>query len=433
MTRQSTRTPLTAQGRADLLADLTRAGPDLLDDIREFLARSAREVSSSLDDMREEIEAGTELAFARLVHLTSIVLAGEPLTGGEKADMQDALFAEIGRNRWQQGDDLVALLSAYQSCGRIAWRRLSQAMLGAGEEPETVAAVAEALFFLVDRMSAASAEGFTTAQTEGAANRARLREELVDLLLTGYTDVMMLQAAASRAGWRLPREASLVLLGTDNDISNAAIARLDVDVLPIRREGGLGAIVPNPSAPGRRERLARALKGFGAVVSFPVPLAAIPSSAAIAATAASLSRRGIIADDPLFVADHLDAVIVHRDTTLLEELRSQVLAPLAQAPRVSRTRLVETLASWLRHMGDRQAVASELSIHPQTVRYRLGVLRALFGDDLDDDATRARLMLALAWSPTSTLESAPTSSRYPPTTPPSRGPVARVNGERRPP
>jgi DNA-binding PucR family transcriptional regulator len=48
-------------------------------------------------------------------------------------------------------------------------------------------------------------------------------------------------------------------------------------------------------------------------------------------------------------------------------------------------------------MGDRQAVAAELHVHPQTVRYRLARLHELFGAELDDPETRLRLTLALAW------------------------------------
>jgi DNA-binding PucR family transcriptional regulator len=61
--------------------------------------------------------------------------------------------------------------------------------------------------------------------------------------------------------------------------------------------------------------------------------------------------------------------------------------------------LADTLTSWLRNLGDRQAVAQELNIHPQTVRYRLGVLHEVFGEALDDPRARAKLMLALAWGP----------------------------------
>ena len=43
----------------------------------------------------------------------------------------------------------------------------------------------------------------------------------------------------------------------------------------------------------------------------------------------------------------------------------------------------------------RAAIAAELGVHPQTVRYRLGRLRALFGNALEDPERRFALELAL--------------------------------------
>ena len=44
----------------------------------------------------------------------------------------------------------------------------------------------------------------------------------------------------------------------------------------------------------------------------------------------------------------------------------------------------------------RDDVAAALFVHPQTVRYRMGQLRELYGDRLDDPATIRDLTLALA-------------------------------------
>jgi DNA-binding PucR family transcriptional regulator len=74
-----------------------------------------------------------------------------------------------------------------------------------------------------------------------------------------------------------------------------------------------------------------------------------------------------------------------------------MLAPLADLPAGVRDRLTETLASWLRHFGDRRAVAAELHVHPQTVRYRMAQLHERLGPVLDDADGRARLILALGW------------------------------------
>jgi hypothetical protein len=66
---------------------------------------------------------------------------------------------------------------------------------------------------------------------------------------------------------------------------------------------------------------------------------------------------------------------------------------------VTRRRLEETLGSWLRHMGDRGAVAEELHVHRQTVRYRLAQLQELLGEAMTDPARRLQLTLALGWRP----------------------------------
>jgi DNA-binding PucR family transcriptional regulator len=110
-----------------------------------------------------------------------------------------------------------------------------------------------------------------------------------------------------------------------------------------------------------------------------------------------LRRSGVLDGDPVFAADHLDAVIVNRDPHLLADLRREALAPLDGLPAEARERMEQTLLSWLQQLGDRAAMAADLHVHPQTVRYRLGQLRKLFGSALDDPSTRRKLMLALCW------------------------------------
>ncbi len=46
--------------------------------------------------------------------------------------------------------------------------------------------------------------------------------------------------------------------------------------------------------------------------------------------------------------------------------------------------LTETPWAWLLRRGRRDDIATVLFIHPQTVRYRMGQLRELYGDRLND-------------------------------------------------
>jgi sugar diacid utilization regulator len=183
----------------------------------------------------------------------------------------------------------------------------------------------------------------------------------------------------------------------DDEHSRAAFSRLEPGSLRFRSQSVQGVVVPEPDAPGQRERLARLLAGCAAVVGPAVPLDNLPLGDRIARVATDLRRSGVLRDRPVFVDDHLGALIIHREPRLLEGLQRRRLAPLQGAAPGTRATLQDTLRAWLVHMGDNRRVAEELHVHPQTVRYRLTRLRELFGEDLDDPRLRLELLLALAW------------------------------------
>jgi PucR C-terminal helix-turn-helix domain len=377
-------------------AVLTRL-PRILDEVREQLSSAWPDYAEFLAEEHDEVLVAAGAFVQRLVTLVGPDLRRLPSAAASGAEQP--LFEEIGRIQWRQGRELTALLGAYQVGARVAWRHVAAAALEAGVAPEALASLAEAVFVFIDQLSSASARGYVLEQSEASAARERMRDELVELLLSGRASLTAVQVAAARASWTIPRQASVILTEPDNVVARGLLARLDGSCLQIHRPGMLGAIVPDPSGPQRREWLSAGLAGAQAVVGHPVPVDRLPASVAIAEVAVQLGRSRVLTDDPIFVEDHLDAIIVHRDGRLLEALRRQCLAPLADLPQTVRDRLQATLAAWLRHQGDRRAVAAELEIHPQTVRYRLTQLTELFGDTLTDPAGRQRLMLCLAWGP----------------------------------
>jgi DNA-binding PucR family transcriptional regulator len=92
---------------------------------------------------------------------------------------------------------------------------------------------------------------------------------------------------------------------------------------------------------------------------------------------------------------HLAELVLTADASALADLRARVLAPLQDLSPTSAEKLTETLRSWLLHHGRRDAVATELFVHAQTVRYRMGQLRELFGDRLEDPRSVLELTIAL--------------------------------------
>jgi DNA-binding PucR family transcriptional regulator len=87
--------------------------------------------------------------------------------------------------------------------------------------------------------------------------------------------------------------------------------------------------------------------------------------------------------------------VLGADPAARADLREQLLAPLADLRPATAEKLTDTLRSWLLHQGRREEVAAELFVHPQTVRYRMGQLRELYGERLDDPETVLALVVAL--------------------------------------
>ncbi len=374
--------------------------PEVLDDVGDALRRSWPDYAAFLDEQRNEVVQTGRLALGRIVEMAERSLDDPRLPSMEEAESGFVLFEEIGRTQFRTGKSLESLTSAYQSGARLAWRRISDITIRHQVPAVGVALLADAVFAFVDQLCAASARGYLAEQWASSSEREQARRELAELLLSDRSGHRLVEATSQRASWPLPLTAAVVLI-PDETVAHDLLSHLGPSTLPVRRPDAVGAVVPDPAGPGQRRRLASALQGAEAVVGPSVPLDRLPASLRVTQVAARLQHEGVLRADPLFVDEHLDAVIVRRDARLLEVLEAQVLAPLESLPAGIRDRFTETLASWLVHLGDRQAVADELHIHRQTVRYRLGRLRALFGDDLDDPDFRRKLLLVLAWpSPT---------------------------------
>jgi DNA-binding PucR family transcriptional regulator len=387
-----------------LLPQLLTDMPVLLDEVGGALARLDPGYAEYLVRYREEVLPAARLAVQHLVGDAVECLDGtRPVSSTtlgrpeERAAM--GLFEEVGRDQWRQGLPVRRLLSAYQFGGRVGWRHLSAVAVRAGLPAEELAALAEAAFRLLDEISAATIAGFVDEQAQSAAARERLREALAERLVSDRAGSASVQEAARAAGWALPAQAAVVFVRADDEAGCERLARLVPPGLFLRQPSLQGVIVPDPAGPGRRQRLVEALRGTTALIGPTVTLADLPQSAQVTEAAArTLDPRGQ-GESPLFVVEHLDALIVHRDRRLLTALRTDCLRPLEGAAPASRDALRQTLRSWLVQMGNRHAVAAELGIHPQTVRYRLGRLHELFGPALEDPACRLRLLLALGWDP----------------------------------
>jgi sugar diacid utilization regulator len=185
----------------------------------------------------------------------------------------------------------------------------------------------------------------------------------------------------------------LALTGED---PGSITRRLDLDVLAGADAAGSWLILPDPGAPGRAGLLRRALEQTECALGPAVTPREASRSLRWARLALGLVGRGVLPSErPTRIDDHLAQVIVLQDEGLAAALLARCLEPLDGLPAGDRERLLQTLAAWLAHQRHTPAVAAELHVHPQTVRYRIGKLRGLLGDALESPSGRFELELAL--------------------------------------
>jgi hypothetical protein len=315
--------------------------------------------------------------------LRQFCLLVETSGGGDTGGL--GVYEELGRGELRQGRPLEALLAAYRIGARFAWRRFATLAAEAGLGEAGLITLAELVFDHIDELSAASARGYAEQQSVVAGERDRARQALVRMLLQPAVDLESVQAAARLAGWRVPARVCVVVAPADVALS----IRLGDEAL-LRAGDPAVAVVGDPP-PDLVTRLA----GTGAVVGPVRELGAALVSRDRALALYALRRR-LGVEDAASTEDHLLSLVLLADPTAAEDLSARMLAPLDSVAEATRDRLLETLEAWLRHAGERSTAADVLHVHPQTVRYRMGKVRDLLGDVVDDPDRRLELLVALA-------------------------------------
>ncbi|HEY5143460.1 MAG TPA: helix-turn-helix domain-containing protein [Solirubrobacteraceae bacterium] len=367
------------------LADTLRPElPALADETIAAIGAAIPEYARPLEGrFGRNVQRGVEQALAQFVALIGDAAAEAPRL---------AIYRELGAGEWRDGRSLDALQAAYRVGARVAWRRVGTAAADAGAGPKTVQLLAESIFAYIDELSAASVAGYADAQSAAAGEREARRRALAELLLRDPPAAPDALATAARdGGWTAPRTLAAVLVLERAATTGAVAAGLGPDTLalPGEQEGVL--LVPDPAGPGRRGALLAALGGRGAAIGPAVaPEDAARSLRWARAVADIVGPAGCVVAE-----DHLAALALAEAHEPLAELGRRRLAALDALPEGRRVRLSTTLLAWLKHRGSAPAVAAELGLHPQTVRYRLAQIRELLGEALEDPQARFELELSL--------------------------------------
>jgi hypothetical protein len=376
---------------ADVVAVMRR---DVTEVAEQVIAAVINEVPSYSDPFRGQMGRNIEIAVkTALEGFLDLAARREGIDAGDQIEaVLEAAYA-LGRGEARSGRSMDALARAYRVGARVAWREMSEAAVSAGLSATTTARFAELVFAYIDELSDASVTGHADELATSGRLRQRRLERLAVRLLAGAPEAELV-GAAERADWTAPGALAAVLLPEDK--VRSIHARLDNRTLQLTEEvPGLDAdsgltvlLVPTGSARARTTLL-RLLRDAEAVVG---PSRAWTDVRASYRRALRAHQLGLTAD----TEGHLAELVRTADPDALGDLRTRVLAPLHDLRPVSAEKLTETLAAWLRHHGRREDVAGALFVHPQTVRYRMGQLRDLYGERLTDPDFVRDATIALA-------------------------------------
>jgi len=352
--------------------------------------------------MGQRIEGAVQMALGAFLRLAARSEGSDP--GPSLSPALDGAY-ELGRGEARSGRSVDALLSAYRVGARVAWRELSESAVDGGLPPLMIARFAELVFAFIDELSAASVSGHADELASSDRARRRQLDRLAQHLLAG-APTETLQASADRADWPPPDTLTAVLLPsaqTRGLVSRFGQSTLQLgDDLPGIEASESVVVLLIPDVHGlNRSRLLREVRDRSAIVGPARIWTQAHSSYHRVLRARELALAGDT--DTIDTDTHLVDLVLGADREAAGDLRRLVLAPLDRLRPNTAERLAQTLRSWLLHQGRRDAVAADLFVHAQTVRYRMTQLRELFGERLNDP--RAVLELVVALSIPATIDS----------------------------
>lgn len=351
-------------------------------------------VATAVDAIRTSIPAYRDLHGPQLADVEAIAfwslrrLITVWSDGSEVVDQRDqSRFRAIGAARASDGRPLTDVLRAYRVASSVFLRHVGGVYLD-DLDPSDVVELSVTVLEAVDAISEEITEAYTTAREQLTSNRNQAQATLLDDLVVGRrTSPGALSDRSRELGIELPAHPHLLIAQsidapiTDKTI-DALLTRFELTThtrpshLCTRREQRAILLLPNTVTLEKVDDACRTLLVHGCLVERR-PLGDVSVSYRVASEA-------------------LDTAPAHafQDRSVLDEGDAQLLALLTARPTADTTAVVRAVLGPLTEAanghildgvsafiatGTATAAASELRIHPQTLRYRLRRARELTG------------------------------------------------------
>lgn len=358
--------------------------PSLVDEIVAEIRRGIPEYARPVDG-----PYGRVLRLSVEHHLSAFVdrvavPPDTPATTGGPADTARTL----GRYEAYEGRSMDSLQAAYRIGGQVAWRRIMKVAPRHDISSSVMSRLADALFGYMDELAALSLDGYLEATASPIPMLDEGRRRVLRGLLAGEDG----GERAEAAGWPVPAEVTMVAV---EPRAHCVWTALDGDVLADLKCAEPHLLLPGPFTEARRGMLTAALPGHRAAVGLTVPPRQAADSLRWARQALGLALEGVLQERIVLCEENLVALMLLSDPALVEQLARRCLGVLDGLTPGQRSRLIETLRTWLVTRGAAAEIAAVLNVHPQTVRYRMRKIEQTFGPALTDPETRFGIEVAL--------------------------------------
>ncbi|WP_146087599.1 helix-turn-helix domain-containing protein [Thermomonospora echinospora] len=370
-----------------LRPELPRLADEIVEEIRHGVPEFDRPLQGAFG---AGMRLGVEQALSQFVDRIADPAAHSP--------HDSHVYRALGRGEFREGRSMDALQAAYRIGARAAWRCFATSTMKAGHSPETLRALAEAVFAYIDEAAAQSVQAYSELAAKATGTLQRRRRRLLELLTDDTRPISREAIAwlAAESAWQMPARVACVALEGAWQERHLVSPAVSPDVLMDLERPDPFLLVPDADGPGRQEMLVRALGDAAFAVGPSVELVDAALSLRLARRTLALCHRGVIASDPpVRAADHLPTLLLFSDEPLADLMSRSEYDPLAQLAPARREPLAETLLALLTEGGSAPEIAARLHVHPQTIRYRMNRLQELYGPRLDDPDWRFHMQIVL--------------------------------------
>lgn len=363
--------------------------PTLADEIIEEIRREIPEYARPMDGpYGQMLRTGVEHTIVAFVEQVADPL--RPPNG------RDEVCRKLGRAEAREGRSLDNLQAAYRIGSRVALHRITTVGNAHHFSSEVISHLAEGLVAYIDELATHSVAGYWEEKARSAAVVGQWRLRLLQMILgQPPAPADAIEELAAQVRWSVPETATLVAVKVGQNGHGPLPDRgFLTDLEGTQPFLLVPGSVDAPLCSAFKEAFRDGLVSVGPTV----PLERAWQSLWLARRALALAKAKIICTDTVVYAEqHLLALWLLADETLLDEVAGRLLAPLMNEKLThgQRERFTETLEALLAADGDVLEAASRLHVHEQTVRYRKRHIFEIFDDQLDDPDSRLMMELVL--------------------------------------